>query len=157
MQNLPRHNLLSAKMHPPRFFCAPSLDARQGAPVSGLRNESCGIMMRRLWLTIFRGARRRGGAATTGGGDSRDWDDVWRRLGAAGSKGGGQRRRQQRGGFGLISLFSILRITLVFFSLIFFGTFQVKPQERKELCGGREGQTTYYVERKALPRKATLL
>jgi hypothetical protein len=36
---------------------------------------------------------------------------------------------------------------------------QVKPQERKELCGGREGQTTYYVERKALrcdPGKATL-
>jgi hypothetical protein len=26
-----------------------------------------------------------------GGGDSRDRDDVWRRLGAAGSKGGGQR------------------------------------------------------------------
>ena len=100
--------------------------------------------------------QRRGGEIA----DSRDWDDVWRRLGAAGSKGGGQRRRQQRGGFGLISLFSILRITLVFFSLIFFGTFQVKPQERKELCGGREGQTTYYVERKALrcdPRKATLI
>ena len=38
-----------------------------------------------------------------------------------------------------------------------YRTFQVKPQERKELCGGREGQTTYYVERKALPRKATLL
>jgi len=37
---------------------------------------------------------------------------------------------------------------------------QVKPQERKELCGGREGQTAYYVERKALrcgARKATLI
>jgi hypothetical protein len=37
---------------------------------------------------------------------------------------------------------------------------QVKPQERKELCGGREGQTAYYVERKNLrcgARKATLL
>ena len=93
------------------------------------------------------------------GGDSRDWDDDWRWLGAAGSKGGGQQMRQRRDGFGLISLFSILRITLVFFSLIFFGTFQVKPQERKELGGGREGQTTYYVERKALrcdPRKATI-
>jgi hypothetical protein len=36
----------------------------------------------------------------------------------------------------------------------------LKPQERKELCGVREGQTTYYVERKALrcdPVKATLL
>ena len=30
----------------------------------------------------------------TGGGDSRDWDDVWQRLGAAGSKGRGQRRRR---------------------------------------------------------------
>jgi hypothetical protein len=36
------------------------------------------------------------------GGDSRDWDDVWRRLGVAGSKGGGQ-----WSGFGLISPFSI--------------------------------------------------
>ncbi len=39
-------------------------------------------------------------------------------------------------------------------------TLQVRPQERKELCGGREGQTTYYVERKVLrcnPGKATLL
>ena len=71
------------------------------------------------------------------GGDSRDWDDVWQWLRAAGSKGEGQRMQQQRDGFGLISLFSILRITLVFFSLIFFGTLQVKPQERKKLCGGR--------------------
>jgi hypothetical protein len=49
---------------------------------------------------------------------------------------------------------------LVFFSLIFFGTFQVKPKERNELCGRREDQTTYYVERKDLrcdPCKATLL
>ena len=53
--------------------------------------------------------QRRGGEIA----DSRDWDDVWRRLGAAGSKGGGQRRRQRRGGFGLISLFSIPIITLV--------------------------------------------
>jgi hypothetical protein len=37
-----------------------------------------------------------------GGGNSRDWGDVWRRLGAAGSKGGGQ-----RSGVGLISPFSI--------------------------------------------------
>ena len=52
--------------------------------------------------------------------------------------------------------FSIPRITLVFFSL----PLQVKPQKRKELCDGREGQTAYYVERKALrcgARKATLL
>ncbi len=43
--------------------------------------------------------------------------------------------------------------------IIFFYIASVKPQERKELCGGREGQTTYYVERKALrcdPGKATL-
>ena len=52
--------------------------------------------------------------------------------------------------------FPIPRITLVFFSL----PLQVKPQKRKELCDGREGQTAYYVERKALrcgARKATLL
>jgi hypothetical protein len=68
-----------------------------------------------------------------GGGDSRDRDDVWRRLGAAGNKGRGQRRR---GGFGFISLFSIMRITLEFFSL----PLQVKPQDknaRSFAAGGR--------------------
>ena len=60
-------------------------------------------------------------------------------------------------GAGWLWVFSLFpRITLVFFSL----PLQVKPQKRKELCDGREGQTAYYVERKALrcgARKATLM
>jgi hypothetical protein len=46
------------------------------------------------------------------------------------------------------------------FSVFFSLPLQVKPQKRKELCDGREGQTAYYVERKALrcgARKATLI
>ena len=95
------------------------------------------------------------GAATTGGGDSRDRDDVLRQLGAA---GGGWGRLAERGegsgggdgrvALGLSPFFLSLEIrTLVFFLL---RALQVKPQEHKELCGGREGQTVYYVERKAL-------
>ena len=60
------------------------------------------------------------------------------------------------GVFGFSPFFYPSIITLVFFSL----PLQVKPQKRKELCDGREGQTAYYVERKALrcgARKATLM
>ena len=79
----------------------------------------------------------------------------WGRLAARGEGSGGG-----DGGvaLGLSPFFLSLELhTLVFFSL---RTLQVKPQERKELCGGREGQTTYYVECKALhcaARKATLV
>ena len=93
-----------------------------------------------------------------GGGDSRDRDDVWRRLGAAGSKGRGQRRRRRRGGFGFISLFSILRIT---YPGIFFASYVAGKATRTQgALRRREGQTAYYVERKALgcgARKATLI
>ena len=78
----------------------------------------------------------------------------WRRCG--GWLGGGARVRAVRGGFGFSPFFYPSIITLVFFSL----PLQVKPQKRKELCDGREGQTAYYVERKALrcgALKATLL
>ena len=60
-----------------------------------------------------------------------------------------------RGGFGFSPFF--LELPWYFFR---FRCMQVKPQKRKELCDGREGQTAYYVERKALrcgARKATLL
>ena len=79
----------------------------------------------------------------------------WGRLAARGEGSGGG-----NGGvaLGLSPFFLSLELhTLVFFSL---RTLQVKPQERKELCGGREGQTAYYVERKALrcgARKATFI
>jgi hypothetical protein len=67
----------------------------------------------------------------------------WGRLAARGEGSGGG-----DGGvaLGLSPFFLSLELhTLVFFSL---RTLQVKPQERKELCGGREGQTVYCVERK---------
>ena len=79
----------------------------------------------------------------------------WGRLAARGEGSGGG-----DGGvaLGLSPFFLSLELhTLVFFSL---RTLQVKPQERKELCGGREGQTAYCVERKALrcgASKATLI
>ena len=68
--------------------------------------------------------------------------DGWGRLAARGEGSGGG-----DGGvaLGLSPFFLFLELPC-----------NVKPKERKELCGGREGQTTYYVERKAA-HKATLL
>ena len=78
----------------------------------------------------------------------------WGRLAARGEGSGGG-----DGGVALAWVylpFFYLRITYIPW---YFFRFVVKPQKRKELCGGREGQTAYYVERKALrcgARKATL-
>ncbi len=69
-------------------------------------------------------------------------------AGAVGEGGGGSGRRRN----GCLILVSMVCSIVQFVA--------VRPQELKELCGGREGQTTYYVERKTLrcdPGKATLI
>ena len=69
--------------------------------------------------------------------------------------GGGRRRLAARGegsgdggvALGLSPFFYHENYPGIFFASV---AGIVKPQERKELCGGREGQTAYYVECKAL-------
>jgi hypothetical protein len=84
------------------------------------------------------------------------WEGFHIILGSgAGAVAGWVAVRAVRGGFGFSPFF--LELPWYFFR---FRCMQVKPQKRKELCGGREGQTAYYVERKALrcgARKATLI
>ena len=81
----------------------------------------------------------------------------WGRLAARGEGSGGGDGGVALGLSPFFLSLEYIRTLVLFCSL---RTLQVKPQERKELCGGREGQTAYYVERKNLrcgARKATLL
>ncbi len=80
----------------------------------------------------------------------------WGRLAARGEGSGGS-----DGGVALgLSPFFLSLELHTYPGIFLLRTLQVKPQERKELCDGREGQTAYYVECKALrcgARKATLM